>query len=62
MEVLFSYKRSHPITLDRTSAPGPLDIRYLIKYLLDHLLSDKTRPELFAQGETVCVPIHCKYI
>ncbi|KAH8926527.1 ubiquitin related modifier 1 [Atractiella rhizophila] len=29
------------------------DIRYLISYLLHHHLSDKNRPELFAQGESV---------
>jgi hypothetical protein len=48
MEVLFSYKRSHPVSM-----PAKSTIKDLIKYLLEEMLSDKTRPELFAQGETV---------
>lgn len=51
MEVLFSYKRSHDIKLPYED--GKPTIRHLIKWLLDNFLSDKSRPELFSQGDTV---------
>lgn len=55
MEVLFSYKRSHPVSLPAVvpETGRDLDIRYLIKWLLENILSDKNRPDLFAQGESV---------
>jgi hypothetical protein len=30
------------------------DIRFLIKWMLDNLLVDRARSDLFVQGETVC--------
>lgn len=53
MEVLFSYKRSHEVSLPYEDNGKKPTIKYLIKWLLDNLLSDQTRPELFAQGDTV---------
>lgn len=53
MEVLFSYKRSHEVSLPCEDDGKKPTIKYLIKWLLDNLLSDQTRPELFAQGDTV---------
>lgn len=53
MEVLFSYKRSHDVKLPCQDGDKPPTIRYLIKWLLDNLLSDKSRPDLFSQGDTV---------
>ncbi|KAK9900594.1 Urm1-domain-containing protein [Cystobasidium minutum MCA 4210] len=53
MEVLFSYKRSHEVALPYPEDGTEPTIRYLIKWLLDNLLSDQSRPELFAQGDTV---------
>jgi hypothetical protein len=57
MEVLFSYKRSHEVDLpyedDAKGGKRPPTIRYLIKWLPDNLLSDKKRPDLFAQGDSV---------
>lgn len=53
MEVLFSYKRSHDIKLPYEEGNKQPTIKYLIKWLLENLLSDKSRPELFAQGDTV---------
>lgn len=83
MEVLFSYKRSHPLTLPATvpvaaptatatstdgkgdasrpataaaaatAAARPVDLKYLIDCLVREMLTDKSRTELFAQGETV---------
>lgn len=52
--MLFSYKRSHDVKLPYQGAGDkPPTIRYLIKWLLDNLLSDKSRPDLFSQGDTV---------
>jgi hypothetical protein len=43
-----------------STAPTPTegtktDIRFLIWWLREYLLADKNRPELFSQGETMCV-------
>jgi len=64
LELLFSNKRSHRITLPDTVPQAsnstnltnpvtvkPLDIAYLIHYLRDNLLTE--RPELFVEKDTV---------
>lgn len=32
------------------------DVRFLVWWLREFLLEDRDRPELFSQGDTVCVP------
>lgn len=34
----------------------PVDVRFLVWWLREYLLEDRERPELFSQGENVCVP------
>ena len=63
LELLFSNKRSHRITLPDTVPASnstnltnpvtekPLDMTYLIHYLRDNLLTE--RPELFVEKDTV---------
>ena len=56
MEVLFDYKRAHQVQIPKkTSSNADVDIRYLIHWLVENLLTDKTRTDLFAQGESVLV-------
>mgnify|MGYP002477650951 CR=1 FL=1 len=51
---------SPPAPLD----PGPedeavqeTDVRFLVWWLREYVLEDRERPELFSQGDTVCVPL-----
>lgn len=41
-----------------TEAAQPTDVHYLIHWTRHFLLADQERPDLFMQGDTVCV---CKY-
>jgi len=56
LELLFSNKRKHVVTVPSTVPKGhrkgePVDINFLIHWLKDHLL--KERPELFIESGTV---------
>jgi ubiquitin related modifier 1 len=58
LELLFSNKRTHIVTIPSTVPEGdregkPVDINFLIHWLKDHLL--KERPELFVDSGTVYV-------
>jgi ubiquitin related modifier 1 len=48
------------------SAPSegerPADLRFLIHWLRHCLLSDFNRPDLFMQGQTVCVRSGCVFL
>lgn len=44
-----------PPTAPNPASSTPTDIRFLIWWLREYLLADKGRPELFSQGETMCV-------
>lgn len=52
MELLFSNQRSHNVQLPASTPDGkPVDVRYLIHHMRDHLL--KEREELFIEGDSV---------
>jgi ubiquitin related modifier 1 len=58
LELLFSNKRTHLVTIPSTVPEGdrqgePVDLNFLIHWLKDQLL--KERPELFVEGGTVYV-------
>lgn len=43
-----------PVAADEEGATET-DVRFLVWWLREYLLEDRQRPELFSQGETVCV-------
>lgn len=49
--------RPEPISEEKAQEEGAeeTDVRFLIWYLREFLLEDRDRPELFSQGDTVCV-------
>jgi ubiquitin related modifier 1 len=56
LELLFSNQRDHDVTLpsiilEGNGKEGPVDIKYLIRWLKENQLKD--RPELFTEGDTV---------
>jgi ubiquitin related modifier 1 len=73
MELLFDNKRSYDLHLpssydtadllpdgfpeELSQGSKPTDIRFLIHWLRHCLLVDRKRPDLFMQGDTVCVSV-----
>ena len=54
LELLFSKKKSHKVDIPTTTAEDkPTDMKYLILWLKDHLLTE--REEFFLDGNTVYV-------
>ena len=53
MDILFSSQSTHPVHLPWPSPNTQPDIRFLIRYIKDHLLSNKDRPDLFVQADSV---------
>jgi hypothetical protein len=54
LELLFSNQKSHKVDIPTTATDdNPTDIKYLILWLKDHLLTE--REELFLDGNTVYV-------